>query len=96
LTIVNENLTQAIAANNTTAIIYYSEVKNKTVQAFNASKTGETNLEVGLRREKEAQTSPWVHLAGTLAGFTYLFVFRRDIIWEMPSQVTSLLFWQKN
>ncbi|MEM0372740.1 MAG: rhomboid family intramembrane serine protease [archaeon] len=87
---ISKNLTRAIAANNTTEVIYYSEAKNKTAQDYGKVKISETNLEIGLIREKEVRSSPWVHLAGALTGFAYLFVFRRDVIWEMPSQVLSL------
>lgn len=44
-------------------------------------------MEEGVRREEESRTSTIVHLVGAITGLIYLGIFRRDIIWNLPSQV---------
>ncbi len=44
-------------------------------------------LEQGIEREREAKTSTVVHMVGAITGILYLALFRRDIIWKMPSQI---------
>ena len=51
------------------------------------------NLEEGITREQTSQTSLIVHLAGSFAGFGYLALFRRDVIWNSGYQVLRLERW---
>lgn len=66
------------------------ERKNESFEEFNQTVHEEQKIEEGIKREERAKTSGIVHLVGALTGLLYLAIFRRDIIWNMPSQVLRL------
>lgn len=66
------------------------EKGNETVENLNQTLQSKIKLEHGIKREEEAKTSALVHLVGAFTGIAYLYIFRRDIIWSLPSQVSQL------
>lgn len=80
-------LEEAIRENETERIENLSIEINKTIGELNITTHYQLNVEQGIERERESRTSPWVHLFGALTGLAYIFVFRRDIIWSLPSQL---------
>ena len=89
ITQINQAIQVAIQQNNTQQAANFTEQKQAVVQDYSATKKSQTNIEVGVEREKTSTTSPIVHIVGALTGMAYLVAFRRDIIWEMPSQLIS-------
>jgi hypothetical protein len=93
ITDVDQQITVAVKKNDTEAVKRLLTEKNETVKKMNESIIRSTNLQEGMQREKGVVTSPLVHLAGTLVGFAYIFAFRRDVLWEMSSQLISRKYW---
>ncbi len=66
------------------------EKENETVKDLNKTMTDQMKLEQGIKREERAKTSAIVHLIGAFTGIGYLCIFRRDILWSLPSQASQL------
>lgn len=91
-----EKLDEAIINNNTELIIYYTETKNDTIEELIEVTEKKSNIETGIKREKSAVVSDLVHLVGALTGFAYMLLFRKDVTWQMPSQVLPQKLLRKN
>ena len=89
LTVIDQQIADATQQNDTVAVQALEYAKNETLQSFNSTVTQQTNIEIGKEREEETETNQIVHLVGAMTGMAYLLLFRRDIIWEMPSQLIS-------
>lgn len=66
------------------------EKGNETVESLKKKTQSQIKLKQGIKREEKAKTSALVHLIGAFTGIIYLCIFRRDIIWSLPSQVLQL------
>lgn len=66
------------------------EERNKTQEDLNGTMQKKNVVKEGVKREEETTTSSVVHLVGALTGLIYLGLFRRDIIWNLPSQASQL------
>ena len=84
---INQQIQNATQQNDTEAVQQLESDKNQTAQDLSNSAEQQANIEAGLQREKETRTNQIIHLVGALTGLAYLFAFRRDIVWEMPSQL---------
>ena len=62
---------------------------NKTIERLMEKMQEKEVVEEGVEREERARTSSIVHLVGAITGLIYLGIFRRDIIWDLPSQVSQ-------
>jgi len=65
------------------------EQRNKTIERLLEIIREKEVVEHGVEREDEATTSTIVHLVGAMTGIAYLALFRRDILWNLPSQVSQ-------
>lgn len=66
------------------------EEKKEKIKELSETLTQEQTIKQGIEREEQAKTSAIVHLVGAFTGIAYLFIFRRDIIWSLPSQALQL------
>jgi len=63
--------------------------RNQTIEKLLEMIEEKEVVEHGVEREEGARTSTLVHLVGAMTGIAYLALFRRDIIWDLPSQVSQ-------
>ena len=83
----NKELLIAIERNDSALIENLSIQKGETETKLVGVLKKSQNINAGIAREDDTTSLPLTHLAGALSGLAYLLLFRRDIIWEMPSQV---------
>jgi len=93
---INAQIKKAKQLNKTDEIKKLIENKSKQIQEYNKTTTQVLVVDEGMKREKHAQTSPLVHLTGAFTGLAYLFLFRRELVWKLPSQIIPQNLLQKN
>ena len=93
---VNNKIAIAKSLNKSKEASELIENKSKQIQQFNKTSNNLLVVNQGIEREKHAQTSPLVHLAGAFTGIGYLFLFRRELIWKIPSQIMPRNWLQKS
>ena len=93
---INSEIKKAVAQNQTSKAEQLNKTKQSQVKQFNETSTQALVINEGIKREEHAKTSPLVHLTGAFIGLGYLFLFRRKLIWEIPSQILPRNLLQKN
>ncbi len=93
---LNTQIQKAIASNQTEIASQLNKTKQNQVQRLNKTSTETLVVNEGMKREEHAKTSPLVHLTGAFIGLAYLFLFRRELIWQLPSQILPQNLLQKN
>ena len=83
----NQQIAIAQEQNNTQQEQKLNKTKVEQVSKFNQTSSKALTVDEGIKREKHAQTSALVHLTGAFIGLAYLFLFRRELIWQLPSQI---------
>jgi len=92
----NKAIEKALQENDSEQVQTLSLIKQTKINEFNNTLIAKNILTEGVEREESSQTSPLVHLTGAFVGLAYLWLFKRDVLWEMPYQIIPQKYLHKN
>ncbi len=87
VTELNKQIQEAKQKNLTEQAEVLEKQKQEQVNELNKTSIQQIVIDEGIEREEKAKTSPLVHLAGAFTGLGYVFIFRRELVWQLPSQI---------